>query len=163
MDVSTAAARRAARAHPRAGAVVADVWAGLPLRDATVGVILDVFAPRNAAEFHRVLRPDGALVVVAPTRAHLARLVEDLGLLAVDERKPQRLAETLAGHFVVDTEDVVEFGLTAGPAEVEQLVLMGPSAHHVDPAALRERIARLTRPATVEVSVTITRYRPRRR
>ena len=62
-----AAVRRAARAHPRAGAAVCDVWRGLPVADACADVVLDVFAPRNGAEFHRVLRPDGRLVVVTPT------------------------------------------------------------------------------------------------
>ena len=55
VDVSTPAVRRAARSHPRADAVAADTWHGLPLADDCADVLLNVFAPRNGAEFHRVL------------------------------------------------------------------------------------------------------------
>src|SRR6185436_12546810 len=53
-DVSKPALRRAARAHPRAGAVLADTWGPLPVADAAAALILNVFAPRNGAEFRRV-------------------------------------------------------------------------------------------------------------
>ena len=60
LDVSKPALRRAARAHPRAAAVGCDAWGPLPLRDGVADAVLNVFAPRNAAEIARVLRPDGA-------------------------------------------------------------------------------------------------------
>jgi 23S rRNA (guanine745-N1)-methyltransferase len=59
LDISPYAARRAARCHPRVGAVVADTWGRLPVLEAAVDVVLVVFAPRHAAEVHRVLRPGG--------------------------------------------------------------------------------------------------------
>ena len=55
LDVSKPALRRAARAHPRAVAVGADVWGALPVQDGVAGLILSVFAPRNADETARVL------------------------------------------------------------------------------------------------------------
>ena len=91
LDLSVHAARRAARAHPRMGAVVCDAWTALPVRSCVAAVVLSVFAPRNGPEIARVLRPGGALVVVTPTAAHLAELVNALGLISVDERKQQRL------------------------------------------------------------------------
>src|SRR6266516_6833069 len=87
VDVSKPALRRAAKAHPRAGAVLADAWRGLPVADHGAAVLLDVFAPRNGPEFARVLAPDGALLVVTPTARHLAELVEALALLRVDPAK----------------------------------------------------------------------------
>ena len=45
LDVSKHAIKRAARAHPRLGAVVADVWRPLPVRDGAVDTLLNVFAP----------------------------------------------------------------------------------------------------------------------
>src|SRR5437763_1017493 len=67
LDVSKYALRRAAKAHPRAGAAACDAWQGLPMRERTASVLLNVFAPRDGAEFHRVLRADGALIVAGPT------------------------------------------------------------------------------------------------
>ena len=60
LDTSRPALRHAARAHADIAAVVADVWQALPLADATVDLVLDVFSPRNGAEMARVLKPGGA-------------------------------------------------------------------------------------------------------
>jgi len=87
LDSSRYAARRAARAHPRAVSVVADTWARLPVADAAVDRVVVVFAPRNGPEIARVLRPGGRLVVVTPAADHLTELIEPLGLLRVDPDK----------------------------------------------------------------------------
>jgi 23S rRNA (guanine745-N1)-methyltransferase len=96
IDLSKHAARRAARAHPRIGAIVADVWRGLPVRAGAAAVVLVVFAPRDPEELARILRPDGVLVVVTPTPRHLEPLVEQLGLLQVDENKTAILDRSLS-------------------------------------------------------------------
>ena len=95
IDASAYAARRAARAHPRAAAVVADAWRRLPLLDDSVAVALVVFAPRAGAEIARVLAPGGTVVAVATARHHLAELAAPLGLLTVDPRKEERLRDAL--------------------------------------------------------------------
>src|SRR5438067_3187162 len=66
LDVSAIALRRDARAHERLGAAVWNLWEPWPLASESAAVLLNVFAPRNATEFHRVLRPDGTLIVVSP-------------------------------------------------------------------------------------------------
>ena len=45
LDASPYALRRAARAHPRAGASSWDVWRPFPVRDDCVDIVLNVFAP----------------------------------------------------------------------------------------------------------------------
>jgi 23S rRNA (guanine745-N1)-methyltransferase len=141
LDLSKYAARRAAKAHPRvAAAVVCDVWRGLPLRSSSVDLILDVFAPRNAPEFSRVLRPQGRLLVVAPTARHLHELVRPLGLLSVDERKEERLQRTLSAHFVPVRTDYYLEQWVLTPEETVTLINMGPSAHHLRPHELAQRL-----------------------
>ncbi|WP_347877028.1 putative RNA methyltransferase [Micromonospora sp. KC606] len=161
LDVSKPALRRAARAHPRAAAAVADTWRRLPLADAATALLLNVFAPRNGAEFHRVLDPAGALLVVTPTGAHLAELVDALGLLRVDPAKADRVTDSLAGHFAQERDEVHTARLVLTGDEVATLVGMGPSAWHTDPARLADRIAALPRPVTVTVEVRLTVWRPR--
>lgn len=131
LDSSATALRRAARCHPRAGAVACDVWAGLPVRSGAAGVLLNVFAPRNGTDMRRVLAPGGAIVVAAPTGRHLHELVESLGLLRVDESKEQRVSDALEPSFVEAESTLVEHTMTLRPAEVADVVAMGPSAHHV--------------------------------
>lgn len=160
MDLSKHALRRAAVAHARIGAVGCDLWRAIPVRDRSMAVVTNVFAPRNAVEFHRVLRPDGALIVVAPTARHLSGLVETLGLLSVDERKAERIAETLGGHFRLDSHEVCELRLNLTHDEVLTLVGMGPNAWHIGPEELTARLVALPDPAPVPVSFALSVFRP---
>ncbi|MEU8194285.1 putative RNA methyltransferase [Microbispora amethystogenes] len=161
LDVSKHALRRAARAHPRVGAVVADVWRPLPVGDARVDVLLNVFAPRNAPEFARVLRPGGTLVVVTPGPGHLRPLVERLGLLSVDEDKERRLEESLGGAFTREGEETEEFTLSLGHEEAGAVVGMGPSAWHTRPEELAARIGDLPDPVEVTASFRVSRWTAR--
>ncbi|MEU6722901.1 putative RNA methyltransferase [Nonomuraea wenchangensis] len=149
-DVSKHAVRRAARVHPRAGAFVADVWKSLPIRDGVADVVIDVFAPRNGPEFGRILRPGGVAVVVTPAAEHLSPLVGELGLLSVDEEKERRVARGMEG-FALAGRRTVAFDMELDAGEIAQVVGMGPSAWHTDPAELDARIAALFSPEREEV------------
>lgn len=159
LDTSKPALRRAARIHERAGAVACDVWGTIPVQDATVAAVLDIFAPRNITEIARVLAPGGVLVVVTPRSGHLGELVEPLGFLSVDDRKADRLEEQLAGRFVPAESMVVEQVLVLSHAAVGDLAGMGPSAHHTDRIAFAGRIAVLSEPCPVTMSVNVSAYR----
>ncbi|GAA3791245.1 rRNA (guanine-N1)-methyltransferase [Sphaerisporangium flaviroseum] len=159
LDISKHALKRAARAHPRIGAVVADVWRPLPVKDACADVILDVFAPRNGPEFARVLRPGGTLIVVTPTPRHLSPLVDRLGLLSVDESKSRRVEEALAGRFTEIDQVIEEAEMRLDHQAVETVAGMGPSAWHTDPVALRREISHLPSPMTVKMSCQISLFR----
>ncbi len=161
LDLSKHAARRAARAHPRVAAAVADTWGRLPVATGAAALVLDVFAPRNAAEFRRLLAPDGALIVVTPTTRHLQEAVEAFGLLAVEEDKGERLAGQMEADFTLEAEDVIEVPLAPSHADLKNLALMGPSAWHVDTDALAARIVDLPEPFETRASVRIATYRPR--
>ncbi|MDG9673002.1 putative RNA methyltransferase [Micromonospora sp. DH14] len=160
LDVSKPALRRAARAHPRAAAALADTWQRLPLADASTAVLLNVFAPRNGAEFHRVLDPAGTLLVVTPGTDHLAQLVDALDLLRVDPDKADRVTDSLGGHFTPAGSAVHRAQLTLTRPEAASLVGMGPSAWHTDPDALASRLAALPEPVRVTVAVRVDAYRP---
>jgi 23S rRNA (guanine745-N1)-methyltransferase len=161
LDISKAAARRCARAHPAIGAVVADVWRRLPLADGCVDVLLDIFAPRHGAEFCRVLRPTGTLLVVTPTQDHLAELVGPLGLLTVDPAKAGRVEESLGRWFEPVDRQPCRYSLALNRAEAGQLVAMGPSAWHVDRDEVAGRLAGWAEPVAVTFSVELTAYQRR--
>lgn len=161
VDLSRFAARRAARAHPRAAAAVADARAPLPLADGCAALVLDVFAPRNGPELRRILRDDGLLVVVTPAREHLAELRGVLGLLDVDPEKERRVADALAPHFERRSSAPVRWTLALARADVLALAGMGPSARHVGVEALAARAASLPEPARVTASVVVECWRPR--
>lgn len=160
VDASAAALRRAARAHPRAAAVGWDLREPLPVRDDVCGLVLVVFAPRNGLEYARVLRPDGALLVVTPGPGHLGELIGPLGLIRVDADKPARVAAALQPHFTLVGTAGIRVGLRLAHDAVRALVRMGPSAHHVDPDLLAARLRAVPDPAEVTVEVNLGRYAP---
>lgn len=160
LDVSRYAARRAAKAHERIGAVVADAWRELPLLDNSAQILLNVFAPRNAAEMARVLTHDGTLLVVTPNPGHLAELIDVLGLVKVDESKDARLTSSLGGHFTRADDVQVERVMKLDHHSIRNLVAMGPSAFHTEAGSLTERLATLPDPADVTLSVTISTWHP---
>ncbi len=161
LDSSKAACRRAARAHPRLGAVLADAWQPLPIRDAAADLVMVVFAPRHLDEVLRILAPRARLVVAAPEPDHLGVLVERLGLLRVDAGKPDALDRVLAGRADPVARRVVRWTRHLNHAEVTTVVGMGPSAHHLDVGVVAERIAGLPEPVEVGFAVTVSTLRRR--
>jgi 23S rRNA (guanine745-N1)-methyltransferase len=155
VDLSPAAVSRAVRGDHRIDGMVADVWAPLPVRDGAATVILNVFAPRNADEFWRLLEPGGSLVVVVPDGDHLSELRERGLVLGVQEEKRERLLDTLSPRFELEREVPVRTTMSLSPAEVASLIGMGPSAHH------RTGDAALDRATDVTASVRALRFRRR--
>jgi len=131
LDLSAAAARHAARAHPRAAVLVCDLRRPWPVADQVIDTVWCVFAPRNPQEYRRVLAPGGELHVVIPAPDHLIELRDAGAVLGLQQEKETRLVEQLGAtgwrptwrhpirHVVEPTE-----------AMVDAVVAMGPSAHH---------------------------------
>jgi 23S rRNA (guanine745-N1)-methyltransferase len=161
LDLSRPALRRAVRADPRIAGIAADAWAELPVRDAAIDLGLSAFAPRNGAELGRVLAPGAGLVVVTPAERHLAELVAPLGLLRVGAAKRERLAERLAPHLAPVARRDLTFALELAHDDVERLVAMGPSAHHVGGEALGRRVRSLPDPCPVTAAVVVETLRRR--
>jgi 23S rRNA (guanine745-N1)-methyltransferase len=158
VDSSKYAVRRAAKAHPRVNAIVADVWDRLPVAGEAAGLTLNIFAPRQPVELHRTLRRSGALLVVTPRPHHLAELRGVVQLLDIDPRKESRLAAGLGPYFQTGAAESLEWQMHLAKADVAALVAMGPSARHLDPGAVENRIAGLTDPVIVTAAVTIQAF-----
>ncbi|BAU95496.1 SAM-dependent methyltransferase [Corynebacterium suranareeae] len=158
IDVSVHAAKHLAKCHPRVGAVIADAWARLPIADASVDAITVIFAPRNAAEFARILKPKGQVIVLTADTGHLAELREPLGIIDVEAGKVDRMIEQAAGHLKpVGDSDLVEFEMMLDQQSIASQIGMSPSARHIKPEALAERIAALPEQMKVTARAKITR------
>lgn len=151
LDISVPAAKHLAKSHSRVGAIVADVWAGLPVRDESIHAITDVFAPRNPAEFARVLAPGGEVVVLLAHQGHLDELREPLGILGVEAGKLERMLEQAQGHLELAADpQLIEFPMRLERDAIAAQVGMSPSARHIEADVLQERVATL--PSHLEVS-----------
>lgn len=159
LDLSAVASRRAARAHPRASAIRANVWSPIPIMDGKASHVLSIFSPRNMPEVRRILAPGGSFVMVTPTPQHLVELVERLHLVSVDDRKQERLDAQLAG-FERLSHSRQHYEVQLDRTDILAAILMGPSARHVDPAELAGRVATIPEPFGVTVSVDVAAYSP---
>ncbi|WP_309108298.1 methyltransferase domain-containing protein [Arthrobacter sp.] len=161
LDISKFALRRAARLNPDVINIVCDVWQPLPLTDRSVDVVTVVFAPRNPAEFSRVLRPGGRLIVVTPRPGHLAEVAGTTGMLGLEAAKEERLAASMNGAFSELSTRELDLDLSLPAADVVNLALMGPAGHHLDRTALPELLASLPARTRVSARFRITAFEPR--
>lgn len=160
LDISPHAAKHLAKCHPRVGAVVADVWQQLPIRDESIDAISVVFAPRNPAEFQRVLAPGGQVIVLTPGAGHLDELREPLGILGVEEGKVDRMYEQAEGYLEQAADPVdISFPIHLDKAAIAAQVGMSPSARHISADELAERMAALPPTLTVTARARLDRLR----
>lgn len=160
LDLSKFALRRAARLNREAVNLVWDVWQPLPMAGDSVDAITVIFAPRNAAEFARVLRPTGRLVVVTPRSGHLGSIARITGMLGMEEDKDSRLTGAMAPHFTVEEARDVDFPLTLTHREAADLAYMGPAGHHLERSDIAARLE--GQPGTIqsEARFRLTVFRP---
>lgn len=152
-DISPAGLKRAAK-HPRALALVWDLWKPLPLKDDAVTALLNVFAPRNPAEYARVLAPGGRAVVAIPRVQHLVEL-QGHGLIGQQADKREHLLSQMSPHFgdpTSSTEVTAMRGISLQTAA--DLVQMGPAGHHRSRTEIEEAVATAS-PSTVTVSAEV--------
>lgn len=159
LDISKFALRRAARALPAARCLVWDVWRPLPLADASVDAVLNVFAPRNAAEFRRVLRRNGVLAVVTPQPGHLQEIRALAGMLEIGDEKESRVAAALDAHFQPEQTLRCEYRMQLSAADIRNAALMGPSARHLDRDALERNLAPVTGSIPVTAAFSLQLFR----
>lgn len=129
-DLSVAAVRAAVQGRDDIYGVVADTWAGLPVRDAAADLLLDVFAPRNMVDFHRMVAPGGRLAIVAAGPDHLRQLRDAGRAVGVQPDKRERILEAADPLFAPLSETHVRADLQLSASDVDLLLGMGPSAHH---------------------------------
>lgn len=153
LDISPAAVRLAARAYPQVRFFVNDVWHRICLATASIDLLLDVFAPRNPAEFARVVRPGGAVIVVVPGAGHLAELAEHVTLVSVEADKRERTLAALSGAYDLAAEETLEYAMDLTGGDVDAVLRMTPNAWHVAEEE-RRRVAEYER-LRVTASFTI--------
>ena len=134
LDISKESVRLAAR-HKDCCFVVASVHQSLPFASDSLDVILNVFAPRNPAEFARLLRPGGLALVVVPAEGHLAALHDVLGLPHIDGDKDRRVAEDFQGALVPSHSETIRYTRALPPEDVLLLIQMTPTFWHLSDEA----------------------------
>jgi SAM-dependent methyltransferase len=136
LDISKDAARQAARRWPTTAFAVADLWSEWPVHDAATDLVISIFAPKNFPEMGRVLRPGGWLVVTYPGPDHLIELRDRFRLLRQHAADSERYADVVTRFVSPPTIARLRSRAMLDPPMARAVILMGPSARHVDPTSL---------------------------
>ena len=156
LDVSRHGMQYATHRTKAAPWVVARV-VDLPVVSASLDVLLSVFAPLAPAEFQRVLRPGGTLIVAAPSAEHLRALREIL-YPAVRPHRDDSLLRDIAPSFAMVAEVAVRYEVElATPGLVGDLLTMTPFGWNIDQE--RRRQTERAAPLRTTMDVVIRTFR----
>jgi 23S rRNA (guanine745-N1)-methyltransferase len=136
LDISKDAARQAARRWPSVAFAVANLWAGWPVRDQAVDLVVSIFAPKNFPEMARVLRPGGWLALAYPGPDHLIELRDRFGLLRQYAENSLSYAQMVMRFVGPPFATRLYRRAVLDPATARAVILMGPNARYVGPSVL---------------------------
>ncbi|CAG5789642.1 23S_rRNA m1G745 methyltransferase [Streptococcus pneumoniae] len=133
-DISKDSVQIAAKSEPNWAVnwFVGDL-ARLPIKDANMDILLDIFSPANYGEFRRVLSKDGILIKVIPTENHLKEIrqrVQDQ--LTNKEYSNQDIKEHFQVHFTILSSQTASLTKTITAEQLQALLSMTPLLFHVD-------------------------------
>ncbi len=133
-DISKDSVQIAAKSEPNWAVnwFVGDL-ARLPIKDASMDILLDIFSPANYGEFRRVLSKDGILIKVIPTENHLKEIrqrVQDQ--LTNKEYSNQDIKEHFQEYFTILSSQTASLTKTITAEQLQALLSMTPLLFHVD-------------------------------
>lgn len=111
--------------------------ARLPLLDQSMDLLLDIFSPANYQEFKRVLAPDGRLIKVIPTAAHLQEIRQKVkDHLDQADYSNEQIIQHFSDHFTIENTIHCQKTFELTPALREALLSMTPLLFHVNSAQI---------------------------
>ncbi|KXT79071.1 Ribosomal RNA large subunit methyltransferase A [Streptococcus oralis] len=133
-DISKDSIQIAAKSEPNWAVnwFVGDL-ARLPINDASMDILLDIFSPANYGEFLRVLSKDGILIKVIPTENHLTeirQMVQDQ--LTKKDYSNQDIKEHFQKHFSIQSCQIASLTKPITAEQRQALLAMTPLLFHVD-------------------------------
>ena len=133
-DISKDSVQIAAKSEPNWAVnwFVGDL-ARLPIKDASMDILLDIFSPANYGEFRRVLSKDGILIKVIPTENHLKEIrqrVQDQ--LTNKDYSNQDIKNHFQEHFTILSSQTASLTKTITADQLQALLSMTPLLFHID-------------------------------
>ena len=140
IDISIPAIDRAAKSFPECQWVVANADRWLPYETGAFDLVASITSRMNGAEFRRVLRPGGRLLVVLTAADDLVELREVIGGERQERDRVDRTIETFAPWFKLVRRERAATTLPLGRGSINQLLL---STYRGARTQERERLAGL--------------------
>ena len=133
-DISKDSVQIAAKSEPNWAVnwFVGDL-ARLPIKDASMDILLDIFSPANYGEFHRVLSKNGILIKVIPTENHLNEIRQKVqDQLTNKDYSNQDIKNHFQEHFTILSNQTVSLTKTITTDQLQALLSMTPLLFHID-------------------------------
>ena len=133
-DISKDSVQIAAKSEPNwtVNWFVGDL-ARLPIKDASMDILLDIFSPANYGEFRRVLSKDGILIKVIPTENHLKEIRQMVqNQLTKKDYSNQDIKEHFQEHFSIQSSQIASLTKPITAEQRQALLSMTPLLFHVD-------------------------------
>ena len=133
-DISKDSVQIAAKSEPNWAVnwFVGDL-ARLPIKDASMDILLDIFSPANYGEFRRVLSKDGILIKVIPTENHLKEIRQQIqDQLTNKDYSNQDIKNHFQEHFTILSSQTASLTKTITTEQLQALLSMTPLLFHVD-------------------------------
>lgn len=133
-DISKDSVQIAAKSEPNWAVnwFVGDL-ARLPIKDASMDILLDIFSPANYGEFRRVLSKDGILIKVIPTENHLKEIRQMVqNQLTKKDYSNQDIKEHFQEHFSIQSSQIASLTKPITAEQRQALLAMTPLLFHVD-------------------------------
>ena len=107
--------------------------ARLPIKDASMDILLDIFSPANYGEFRRVLSQNGILIKVVPTKNHLKEIRKTVQeQLTKKDYSNQDIKEHFQEHFSIQSSQIASLTKPITAEQRQALLSMTPLLFHVD-------------------------------
>ena len=107
--------------------------ARLPIKDASMDILLDIFSPANYGEFRRVLSQNGILIKVVPTENHLKEIRQMVKeQLTKKDYSNQDIKEHFQEHFSIQSSQIASLTKPITAEQRQALISMTPLLFHVD-------------------------------
>lgn len=158
-DISRDALKLAARSYKDINWFVAAAK-GLPFCTDSVDLILNIFAPADWQELHRIATPDGKVLLAVAGRRHLFGLKQHV-YDTVNLHQPERILQQAAPWFELIAEKDCLFELTLeNPRDVSHLLQMTPFFWQAGETRRRsiENLQSLTTPVNVQLYLMQARH-----
>ena len=133
-DISKDSVQIAAKSEPNWAVnwFVGDL-ARLPIKDASMDILLDIFSPANYGEFRRVLSKDGILIKVIPTKNHLKEIRQKVqDQLTNKDYSNQDIKNHFQEHFTILSSQTASLTKTITTEQLQALLSMTPLLFHID-------------------------------
>ena len=133
-DISKDSVQIAAKSEPNWAVnwFVGDL-ARLPIKDASMDILLDIFSPANYGEFRRVLSKDGILIKVIPTENHLKEIRQKVqDQLTNKEYSNQDIKNHFQNNFTILSSKTASLTKTITAEQLQALLSMTPLLFHID-------------------------------